>query len=244
MRIGVLPCSAVALTLAATPAVAQDGEWQHTFAAYLLGAGLDGTVGVGSLTADVNVSFSDIWDHLKLGTMMAYAAERGPLVIGVDVMYTDLEASKQVAGLRFDADVSQALVAVDVAYRLSERIEVLGGVRYNDLESDVAVTVLSGSTELSGASETWVDPYIGARLTVPLAGRWTFTLRADVGGFGIGSDTAWQFVSRFAWQASEKLDVVIGYRALGVDYDDGTGPGRFRYDVVTPGPLLGVAWRF
>lgn len=244
MRISIAPY-VVASALVATPAAAQDdGDWRHTFAVYLLAAGMDGTVGVGPLTADVDVSFADVWDHLKLGTMMAYAAERGPIAIGVDLMYTDLEASKEVAGLRFEAEATQALLAVDVAYRLAERVEVLGGLRYNDIESNVAVPVPGGTGALLGGSERWVDPYVGARLTVPLAGNWTFTLRADVGGFGIGADTAWQFVSRFAWQAGEKVDVVVGYRALGVDYDDGTGPERFRYDVVTLGPLFGVAWRF
>jgi hypothetical protein len=245
MRLGIISSSVVVLGLAAAPAGAQDsGEWEHTFAVYMMGAGMEGSVGIGPLTADVNLSFGDIWDRLKLGGMMAYAAERGPLTIAVDVMYTDLEASKQVAGVRFDAEVSQALVSLDVAYRLSERIEVLGGARYNDLDSDVAVAASGGSAELASGSESWVDPYVGARLTVPLGARWTFTLRADVGGFGVGSDEAWQVVSRFGWRATDKVDVVVGYRALSVDYDDGTGPDRFRYDVLTAGPLLGVAWQF
>lgn len=245
VRIGIVAAFAVALTLAAPPVVAQEGgEWQHAFAAYLVGAGMEGTVGVGPLTADVNLSFADIWDHLELGMMMAYAAERGPLTISGDVMFTDLEASKQVGGVRFDAEVSQALIAVDVAYRLSERIEVLGGVRYNDLDSDVSAAISGGTVEVADDSESWVDPYVGTRLTVPVGERWTFTLRADVGGFGVGSDAAWQFVSRFSWRAGERLDVVVGYRALSVDYDDGTRLDRFRYDVVTAGPLLGVARRF
>lgn len=134
--------------------------------------------------------------------------------------------------------------AFAVSYRLSERIEVLGGLRYNDLDSDLAAASSGGTVDIADDSESWVDPYAGTRLTVPFGERWTFTLWADVGGFGVGADAAWQFVSRFGWRAADKLDVVIGYRALGVDYDDGAGLDRFRFDVLTAGPLVGVARRF
>lgn len=243
MKVGIaaLACAA----LGSVSVSAQDSrDWQHTLAVYLMAAGMDGTVGIGPVSADVNLDFSDLIDHLELGTMMAYAAERGPLTIGVDVIYMDLAASKDgPSGVRFDAEAKQAMVAVDAAYRLTERFEVLGGVRFTDVDSDIAV-LLPGGQQLAGDSESWVDPYIGGRLSVPLAGRWAFTLRADVGGFGVGADSAWQLVSRFDWSASERLDVLVGYRILDVDYDDGEGLSRFRYDVRSAGPVVGVAWRY
>src|SRR5690606_34824671 len=110
--------------------------WQHAFATYLMAAGMDGTVGIGPLTADANLSFSDLVDHLKLGMMMAYAAERGDWKIGVDAIYMNLEASTDsMAGLHFDSEANQALLSMDVSYRVSERLDVLGGVRYNDIDT-------------------------------------------------------------------------------------------------------------
>jgi hypothetical protein len=66
----------------------------------------------------------------------------------------------------------------------------------------------------------------------------------DVGGFGIGSDFAWQLVSRFNWRPADAVDLFFGYRVLDADFEDGDGANRFLYDVQTSGPLLGFAWHF
>ena len=58
-------------------------------------------------------------------------------------------------------------------------------------------------------SETWVDPIIIGRVKFPAGKKWLFQLRADVGGFGIGSD--------FAWQAHGMLVIVFqNYSDLGL----------------------------
>jgi len=238
--------SAVAVLGTATPANAQpEREWQHAFATYLMAAGMDGNVDIGTLTADANLSFSDLLDHLKLGMMMAYAAERGDWKVGIDAIYMNLEASKATpAGLQFDSEANQALISMDVAYRLRERVEVLAGLRYNDIETDLAVAGVTGGPLLASRSESWLDPYVGARYTLPLADQWTLTLRGDVGGFGVGSDSAWQFVSRFNWQLGDSLVMIFGYRVIDVDYDDGANAERVVFDVRSSGPVVGFGWRY
>ena len=66
-------------------------------------AGMNGEIGVGPVTADINVAFSDILDHVDAGMMGSYVAKRGPLSIGVDVIYLNLEAEKAL-----DAESSAA----------------------------------------------------------------------------------------------------------------------------------------
>lgn len=234
-----------AVAVVAPSAGAQtNGAWQHAFATYLMGTGLDGEVGIGPLSADVDVSFQDLVDHLRLGVMMAYAAERDPWTIGVDAIYMNLEASKADGALAAEADANDAIVSIDAAYRLSERLEVLGGIRYNEIEADLAVSGLPGGAVMASGRESWVDPYVGGRYTLPFAQDWSFTLRADVGGFGVGAESAWQLVTRFNWHASDRVDVLFGYRVLDVDYDDGEGEQRFLFDIQTSGPLVGVGWRY
>jgi hypothetical protein len=51
-------------------------------------------------------------------------------------------------------------------------------------------------------------------------------LRGDVGGFGLASQFAWQAVGvySYAWQFDGyALAGVLGYRALGVTYSEGSG---------------------
>lgn len=49
------------------------------------------------------------------------------------------------------------------------------------------------------------------------------TLQGDVGGFGIGSDFSWQVVATYGFDVNcfgTPLHIVIGYRALAVDYSE------------------------
>ncbi|HEY8519640.1 MAG TPA: hypothetical protein VIN61_06145 [Gammaproteobacteria bacterium] len=85
-----------------------------------------------------------------------------------------------------------------------------------------------------------MDPYIGARYTLPFADNWSFTLRGDVGGFGLGADSAWQLVARFNLTFGDQLGVIFGYRIIDVDYEDGEGATRFLFDVQSSGPVIGI----
>lgn len=88
----------------------------------------------------------------------------------------------------------------------------------------------------------WWDPFIGGRATLPLGESWKFKLRADVGGFGIGSDLAWQVETLFTRDFSPRASFEIGYRWIDVDYqDDDNG---FIFDVMTQRPQAGVNFRF
>lgn len=245
MRIRLPHFFGAALMVMTAPAVAQTEDgWQHTLAAYLMAAGMDGEVGIGPVSAHADLEFSDILDHLKMGTMAAYAAERGPLALGVDVIYMNLEANAELVGAGLNAEVDQATVSVDLAYDLTTNFEVLGGARFNDIDTNIGLVSVEGEVRRAGRTESWVDPYIGGRLTLPFANSWDFVVRADVGGFDVGSELAWQLVTRLDWRTTEHFIMTFGYRVLDVDYDDGEGADRFLYDVQIGGPLLGVAWRF
>lgn len=141
-------CFGAGLVLMAAPAVAQtDDGWEHTLAAYLMAAGMDGEVGIGPVSADADLEFSDILDHLKMGTMAAYSAERGPLALGLDVIYLNLEADAEVLGAGLNAEVDQATVSLDLAYDLTGNFEVLGGARFNDIDTDIGLVSIEGEVQ-------------------------------------------------------------------------------------------------
>lgn len=72
------------------------------------------------------------------------------------------------------------------------------------------------------------------------------TLRADLGGFGIGgsSNLSAQGSLVFRWLFRPDWDLLLGYRALYQDYETGKGPSKFAYEATTHGPLLGLEFRF
>ena len=69
---------------AATP------EWEFSLAPYLWMAGLEGTVEADRLSADVDVSFSDIWDELDIGVLAAFEARRGKFSVTTNAIYLKL----------------------------------------------------------------------------------------------------------------------------------------------------------
>jgi hypothetical protein len=145
--------------------------------------------------------------------------------------------------VKADVDLDQSALEVDVGYEVMERLVVFGGLRYNDLSVDIKTTGPLG-TRSAGGDEDWIDPVVGAHYTIPFADKWSFTMRGDIGGFGIGSDFAWQGVGTLRWQASERIGVLAAYRYIDMDYDNGETSNYFEYDMAMSGPALGVVFTF
>lgn len=223
-------------------------EWRHELAPYVFAAGMDGEVGVGAVNGDVDVSFGDVLENLDWGAMLAYRGTRGPWSIAFDGIYMDLEGKKNGAqgAILGEAEVQQTALEVDVGYAVAERITAFAGLRYNDLDADVKVRGAGplGTEVTAGSSESWIDPVIGALTEIPINDKWSASLRGDIGGFGVGSDFAWQVIALVRWQATPSLAVGGGYRYFDQDYEDGSGSDYFKYDVASSGPVLGVAFTF
>jgi Autotransporter beta-domain len=230
--------------LAAAPLHAE--EWKHELAPYLWGSAMEGTTGIGGVTADVDVSFGDILDNLEMGFMGMYRGTRDRFSISVDTIFMGLGATQRSRNdlAKADIDVDQFVLGAAAGYALTEKFLVLGGLRYNDLSAEVKVTGPLGNTADAETDESWVDPYLGAQYTIPLSDAWSLNLYGDIGGFGIGSDLAWQGLVTFRWQLTERTGALAAYRYMDVDYESGSGSDRFKYDMAFSGPALGIVFTF
>ena len=91
-------------------------------------------------------------------------------------------------------------------------------------------------------SDYW-EPYVGGIWTVPLARRWSLRTRGDIGGFGLGADAsefAWRLEATAAWQFSNRLTLVFGWRLFEQDRVTGTGLDREGTKLLQHGPLIGL----
>ena len=236
---------------------AENGGWQYEVTPYLFAAALDGTVGVGGFTTDVDASFSDIFDNLEGGFMGLFTATKGPWTFGLEGVYMRLESdpSRTVTGpggvvsVDGQLDVTNKLYVVQgsAGYRVLDdrtQLDLLGGLRWTKLDSDLSVTVqftpevfpgVSGS--VSG-SENWTDVVVGAQLTHPLSETVALFGYADVGAGG--SDLTYQLVGGVNWQFARNFSAKAGYRHLYWDYeDDGTV-----WDMTASGVYVGLGIRF
>jgi len=144
---------------------------------------MEGTTGIGGVTADVDASFEDILDNLEMGFMGMYRGTRDRFSIDVDTIFMGLGATEgSRPGLaKADIDVDQFVLGAAAGYALTEKFVVLGGLRYYDLSAEVKVTDPLGNTADAETDESWVDPYIGARYTIPLSEAWSLNLSGDIG---------------------------------------------------------------
>ena len=173
--------------------------------------------------------------------------------LGVDVEQTiaELGAAYEVASWR-----SGSLIGYGTGVTA---LDVLAGARYwrQDVEVHLALTatldtgglVLSGSRAIARAGAVeWVDPLVGLRLRHRLAPGQELVLRGDVGGFDAGSTFSWNVLGAYTWQIGSHAGVtysgVLGYRALSVDFEKGSGASRYEYDAVQHGPLIGLTASF
>src|SRR6476659_1569847 len=75
------------------PAASQPSSegWQVQIIPYLWGTSIDGRVGVGRLTTDVDASFSNVLDHLHFAFMsLGDATWNNKLVLLTDLVYSDV----------------------------------------------------------------------------------------------------------------------------------------------------------
>jgi hypothetical protein len=237
--------AATALLLVGPHAAAQSGPggWEFTIAPYLVAAAMDGTVGVKGQEVKLDVPFSNIWDNLHFGAMVHFDMKNDRWLVSSDLIYMDLQQSTDVANGTAKATVTETVFEVAGGYRSSKEFTLLAGARLVDLGGKLSFTGTNADRS-SSQSKSWVDPFVGAQLNVALSDRWWFDLHGDIGGFDVGSKLAWQAYADVGYRASDLVSVYLGYRALDIDYESGSGSTLFRYDVLTAGPQIGVAFRF
>jgi hypothetical protein len=225
---------------------AADGRWHYLVQPFVMFPNMKGETGIGNLPpAPIDEDPSDIFEHLQWGAMLFAEARNDRWAFSSDVLFMDLEADVTAGNLigGGGVDVSQIGWELAAMRRLGPWFELGVGVTYNQIDVDVDVAI-GGSTLSAGLEEEWIDPTVVARAGFPIGGKWSFQARANLGGFGVGSDLMWQLQADVGYRRSERWSFAFGYRVIDIDYDQGRNSGRFVYDVQTFGPVLKVGYSF
>jgi hypothetical protein len=119
-------CCALCALLAAAGASAQEMELEVV--PYLWGSGIEGPVGIGNRTADVDASFSNILSHLHFAAMGLADARRDKFVVLTDVIYTDLRGQRAT-------DFTYQIVG-NAGLDIHERYALVFGYRYLNVNYD------------------------------------------------------------------------------------------------------------
>jgi hypothetical protein len=220
---------------------------------YLMFTSMSGTTGIGILpNTFICVPASEVFSHLKIGGMLYAEVHNDKLAYTSDLFYANLseDASSKNGVVSGSANLKQFLWELEGLYRLNPWLEAGVGARINNITAGVNITYnpILGSANLTTnqqKSNTWVDPLIVVRLKTVVQNKWLFQLRADMGGFGVGSQFAWQLQPDIFYRASKLMQFGLGYRIISMNYNNNkSGSDYFLYDMEEYGPQIRIGFNF
>lgn len=246
------------------------GRLHVTLEPYFLSPMAYGHVSVDGSKSNVRSGFDDLIatiDELRMYLGGRFEISKGKLAFLYDGFYYKLKdkKNKDVSGvpLTVDANITFKLAIQEWAgaYQMGEwntgaqkdkllTADLIVGARQVYLRADVDVTatldiptvgrlIKSGS---KSGTQSWVNPFIGGRISYPLSERLVLGFRADLGGFGAESDFTWNSIIETRYYLSKNKNgfMSFGFRGYG-DYYNKKG---FDYNLIIYGPIVSAGYRF
>ena len=250
----------LAVLLLSWPAIVRaddDGQdrWHFITAPHLWAAGIDGNVTVKGIKTDVDIGFDEIRDHLQGAFMTYLELRKRKFGFYVNPMYLKLTGGDTTFD-GGDADFEQQLWVVEFGgfyniLTLGEDkpmdLDLIVGGRYWNNHTDVDLSGPVIGTVSSANTDDVIDPLIGLRANQYITKRLSWSLRGDIGGFGVSdhsSDFSWQGMGMLGYDLSKRFSIWGGYRALALDKENGSGANKQGLDITLHGPILGLQARF
>jgi hypothetical protein len=189
---------------------------------------MNGDLTLNGETRPVNFTFEDFFKFSNLGLNGHIELKKRRWAILFDYNYVDL----------FKDDTYTELILSELAFawRLTKGAEIILGGRYFKAEVEYREKNEKGK-------ESWIDPIIGGRITWDMTKTLVFTARADIGGFGIGSEFSWNLMAGVGYRISN-ITFLAAYRIWYAKYENGSGDNLFVYDMTTSGPGLAMVIHF
>lgn len=192
-----------------------------------------------------SIDAKDIIDNLNMVFIGAYTGRNDTWSVFGDVIYMDIGDSKSHTfpiineTATVSMDMKALIVNAGVGYNLVDTgdgiLDVIGGVRYMDLEADVS-TALFVNRNVS-RSKDFTDFFIGVKGYKNINENWYIPYEADIGTGD--TELSWQLFAgvgyRYDWG-----DIKLGYRYLEFDMED----DAIVDDLTLSGAVLGVSIKF
>jgi hypothetical protein len=218
-----------------------DDRWQFLLAPYLWAVNINGDITARGVEGDINLGFDELLDQVDIAAQVHFEAKKDKWAFILDSTYVEAsDDNARVGSAPAETELEYLMTELLTAYRFSPKWEVIGGLRSWDMEN---IVTIGGGPRVKQSTD-WVDLVAGARFTTKLTDKWSFVGRGDIGGFGISdsSDISLGASALFFWHFSKNDSLVLGYRILTLDREDGSGANKFEVDLTQDGPIVGVAF--
>jgi hypothetical protein len=226
-----------------------DEGWKFSVSPYLWAAGIKGKTGTlpGLPAADMDESFSDIFDDLRFAGMLFYSARKGKFGISGDLEYIETVAKDDALVPLFGGEevTSKSFVLSAVGEYIAyddgrSTLRLSGGARLWAVDTELKLKRgLLPQRKIKG-DKTWVDPVVGVSGILGLGPKTFLRGWGFVGGFGVGSELTADVFAGLGYRITDSLSSTLGYRWVKVDYES----NDFLYDVRQHGIATGLTFTF
>jgi hypothetical protein len=208
----------------------------------------DGNLTLKGKSHNTDLSIGDVLDKQETAIQLYLEANKGDWGGCIEPTYLSFSSRTKSAGVKYDNNVDILLVDAAGQYRFWHTTDpnpmslyAMLGLRYwnYDIESDGRGT---GAPDLN-ANLDIIDPIMGLRFRMDVSDKFHLGARGDIGGFGLTdkqSHFTWQTWLLMKYDFTKYFSTFVGYRALGLNYEEGHGIDNKGVDVVFSGPVIGL----
>lgn len=209
---------------------------------------------------NLDISFSEILDHLDGIIMVEGGARKGKWSVFGDLIYMDLEDSATARGtgplgeeeIKLDLDltmkswISTMGAGYTVFYNDDFRVNILAGARYLyldidlDVDTEVEGTPIEEDHSIKGSQHAW-NGIVGLSGTVQFPKQWFGAYYLDVGTGE--SQLTYQGMGAVGYRY-KRIAVVGGYRYLRWNFDQDDDFGRAMNNLKVAGPFMALNYSF
>jgi hypothetical protein len=240
----------ICLALPASQAKAA-GNWEWTLIPYLwaTSVSMDMTVNNDPVLGG-EASFGDLFDKVDYAGQVHFEGRRDKGGFLVDLTFIQMGKETTIQeGIELHPDIELTILEVGGFYRpsgASDGFDWLFGVRMTDIDQEVQITLPlppQPSTQV-GTSATLVDGFLGFRYFAPIAEKWRFGIRGDVGAGD--SELTWNAIASFGYRfgRDQRYALLFGWRTMVMEFEEQEDNTRTNTDLTMSGPILGfrIAW--
>ena len=225
-------------------------NWEVDATSYFWLQGIHGDVNALGQSVGFKATPSDLVGYANFGLSGALFTRYKRVVVINDIQWTPLSINKSSGtaiplppGASVEVDYTPVVDTHEVGYRLIDSrgvtIDALGGVRHWHLGTELSIAPGAGGDVTKTGATNWTDPLVGARIQVPISSRLSAVVIGDAGGWGAGSDLAYQMLGALNYRVASRWSADVGWRYLYDDYN----PGNIHSRTTQSGLLLGVTYR-
>ena len=238
-------------------------EWEVEIAPYGWLALTHGKLDTPRGTEEFTIDAHEVLKAFDLGAFGSVKARWRRFVFVTDVAWAKLSADNEVGDTQVRFDLTQKLGWFEAlgGYRVYERpgglfgspsptepqifaVDLLAGITYSwidvrlKLSREPFLGFLPPEQRTLRPTDSWVAPYLAARLINDFTPRLRWETLLGLGAFGAGDapNLSWQVTSHLSYALTEHWFLSVGGRGLGFRDDN--------IDMTFYGPMLGGGFRF